>query len=390
MSRALDARPDVVVVGGGIVGLSLAWRLASDGAAVAVCDPAVGRGSSWAAAGMLAPVTEVHYGEEDLLRLNLAAAARWPAFADELSGASGLDIGHRRDGTLAVALDADDRRALDDITRFQHALGLDATACSSSELRALEPGLSPRVRGGAFVPGDHQVDPRRVVEALDVACRRGGVALVPHAVARVVVEAGRARAVELDDGTRIDAATVVLAAGCWARTIAGVPDEARPPVRPVKGQILRLRMPADRPVLTRTVRGTAKGRSVYLVPRAGGELVVGATVEEQGFDTSVVAGAVLDLLRAATDLVPDVAELTLEECHAGLRPGSPDNAPVLGPSGVNGLVLAAGHFRNGVLLAPLSADAVAAVVRGDALPDIAAPFTLQRFEHAATATGAVR
>jgi glycine oxidase len=388
VTGSLTPRADVVIVGGGIVGLSLAWRLASDGVTVAVCDPAPGRGSSWAAAGMLAPVTEVHYGEEDLLRLNLAAAERWPAFADALVEASGLDIGHRRDGTIAVALDADDRRVLDDITRFQHTLGLHATPCSSSELRALEPGLSPRVRGGSFVSGDHQVDPRRVVHALDVACRRSGVALVRHAVARVLVARGRARAVELDDGSRIDAGTIVLAAGCWARTIAGIPDDALPPVRPVKGQILRLRMPGDRPVLTRTVRGTAKGRSVYLVPRADGELVVGATVEEQGFDTSVVVGAVLDLLRAATDLVPDVAELVLEECHAGLRPGSPDNAPVLGPSGLDGLVLAAGHFRNGVLLAPLGADAVAAVVHDGALPDVAAPFTLQRFRRAAT--GATR
>lgn len=380
---------DVVVVGGGVVGLAAAWRLAADGASVAVCDPTSGRGASWAAAGMLAPVTEVHYGETALLRLNLAAAARWPSFAAELEAATGLDLGHRIEGTLTVALDADDRAVLDDVTRFQQSLGLDARRCSTVDLRTFEPGLSPRVRGGSFVPGDHQIDNRRLVAALTRAAGLAGVTFVARSVAEVIGDGGRVRGVALGDGTRISAPTIVLAAGCWARDIPGIPDAARPPVRPVKGQILRLRSDPARPVLTRTVRGLAKGRPVYLVPRVDGEVVVGATVEERGFDATVVSGAVLDLLRAAIDLVPEVAELALEECRAGLRPGTPDNAPVLGPCPVEGLVLAAGHFRNGILLAPVTTDAVVEFVRTGHLPAIAEAFTLERFSRPHASTVAV-
>lgn len=345
----------VAVIGGGAIGLASAWRAAQRGCEVTVFDPAPGRGASHAAAGMLAPVTEVHHGEEALLALNLASARRWPAFAAELAEATGVDVGHRRDGTLVVAVDGDDLRALEDLARFQLALGLDVERLRSRECRALEPRLSPRVRGGVLARGDHQVDNRRLVAALLAACRRAGVR----------VERRRVDAVDALPHDR-----VVIAAGCRSSLLA-----ARVPVRPVKGQILRLRFdPADPPV-TRTIRGMAEGTPVYLVPRTGGELVVGATVEDRGDDTTVTAGAVAELLDAAIALVPGVRELELAESIAGLRPATPDNAPIIGPSPGQDrvVVVATGHHRNGILLTPITADAVAALVAdGGVIPEVAA------------------
>jgi glycine oxidase len=327
---------------------------------VVVFDPDPGAGASAAAAGMLCPVSEAHYGEERLLELNLASAQRWPSFAAELEAASGIDVGYRRDGTLAVAFDDDDLRVLDELLSFQQSLGLDSARLRSRECRALEPRLSPRVRGGIFVDGDHQVDNRSVVAALLRAAERAGVRIVREAVA---------------SPGEVDAEVVVVAAGCWSAWLC--PDVA---VRPVKGQILRLRFDPDDPVLTRNVRGLVAGRSVYLVPRAGGELVVGATVEEQGYDTRVTAGAVEELLRAAIDLVPAVSELELVETRAGLRPGTPDNAPIVGWSRSDPRVIhATGHYRHGILLTPFTADVVASLVAGESVPPIVARLGADRW-----------
>jgi glycine oxidase len=390
-----QAAADVVVVGGGVVGLGVAWRAAQAGMAVAVVDPAPGRGASWAAAGMLAPVTEVHYGEQALLRLNLAAADRWPAFAAELEEAAGAPIGYRRCGTLTVARDADDNAALEELYRFQLRCGLQVERLRSRDCRRLEPGLAPSVRGGVLAPGDHQVDNRAMAAALATACERAGVRLVAGRVAELAVEGDRVTGVVLAGdpapapggaavagGGRLAAGTVVLAAGCWSRDLGGLAAELLPPVRPVKGQLLHLRGPAADPLCRRNVRGL----EVYVVPRADGRVVVGATVEEQGFDARVTAGAVHDLLRAAFELLPDAAELALVETVAGLRPGSPDNAPLLGLAGVDGLVVATGHYRNGILLAPVTADAVAELLATGRVPAAIAPFRPDR--HATAGAGA--
>jgi glycine oxidase len=361
---------DVVVVGGGVIGLGTAWRAAQAGMAVTVVDPAPGRGASWAAAGMLAPVTEVHYGEQALLRLNLAAADRWPAFAAELEEASGRRIGYRRCGTLTVARDADDNAAIEDLYRFQLRCGLEVERLRSRDCRRLEPGLAPSVRGGVLAPGDHQVDNRAMAGALLAACERAGVRLLAGRAAALRLDGERVTGVTVADGASLAAATVVLAAGCWSRELGGLAARLLPPVRPVKGQLLQLRGPAADPLCRRNVRGL----EVYMVPRADGRVVVGATVEEQGFDTRVTAGAVHDLLRAAFELLPDVAELELVETVAGLRPGSPDNAPLLGPAAVDGLVVATGHYRNGILLAPVTADAVAELLVSGRVPALIAPF----------------
>jgi glycine oxidase len=366
------------VVGGGVIGLGIAWRAALAGMAVTVVDQAPGRGASWAAAGMLAPVTEVHYGEQALLALNLAAAARWPGFAVELEEASGRPVGYRPAGTLSVARDADDNAALEDLYQFQLRCGLEVERLRSRECRQLEPGLAPSIRGGVLAAGDHQVDNRALVEALLAAGHKAGVGLVEDRAVQLATDGDRVTGVVLAGGERLAAKTVVLAAGCWSGGLGGLAAEALPPVRPVKGQLLHLRGPADQPLCSRNVRGL----EAYVVPRSDGRVVVGATVEEQGFDTQVTAGAVHDLLRAALELLPDVAELELVETVAGLRPGSPDNAPMLGPAGPDGLVVATGHYRNGILLTPVTADTVAELLVTGRVPGLIAPFGPDRFARA--------
>ncbi len=371
---------DVVVVGGGLIGLSCAWRLAQSGLRVTVCDPTPGRRTSSVAAGMLAPVTEVEYGEEDLLALNLASAAAWPGFAAELENASGLPVGLHASGTLSVAYDVDDVAVLARLASYQRRLGLEVEELTGREARKREPMLAVGVAGGLWVPGDHSVDNRKAVAALLAAVRKTGVELVERTVAEVVVTGGRATGVRLDDGGEIAAGTVVVAAGPWSAQVGGVPAELVPPLRPVKGEIVRLRVPeAYRPVLSHTVRATARGFSVYLVPRPDGELVVGATSTELGFDTRVLAGGVYRLLRDARTVLPVTDELEVTETVAGLRPATPDNAPVLGPSGLDGLVWATGHYRNGVLLTPVTADVVTTLVTTGAVPGIAEPFAAGRF-----------
>ena len=368
---------DVVVIGAGVIGLGIAWRAALAGLEVTVIDGSPGRGASWAAAGMLAPVTEVHYGEHALLELNLAAAARWPGFAAELEECSSQSVGYRRCGTLTVARDTDDNAALEDLYRFQRDLGLKVQRLRSRECRQLEPGLAPGVRGGILAAGDHQVDNRALVTALLTACERAGVLRRSGRVAAVRVSGDRARGVVLAGGEPLEAGTVVLAAGCWSGTLGGLPPGLLPPVRPVKGQLLHLRGPGEAPLCQRNVRGL----EVYVVPRGDGRVVVGATVEEQGFDVTVTARGVHELLRAAIELLPEVGELELSETVAGLRPGSPDNAPLLGPSALDGLVIASGHYRNGILLVPVTAAGIAELLASGRVPDAIAPFSPCRFDH---------
>jgi glycine oxidase len=371
---------DVLVVGGGIIGLVTAWRVARRGFTTALVDPEPGGGAAQVAAGMLAAVTELHFGEETLLGLNLASARRYPDFAAELTEASGQDLGYRRSGTLAVALDADDRAHLRELHALQVRSGLESEWLSGRECRRLEPMLAPGVRGGLRVDGDHQIDPRRLAAALVTACERAGVVMHRTWAERLTVVQERATGVVTADGTGLGAGQVVLAGGSLSGRLAGVPDDVVPPVRPVKGQVLRLTVPGRyAPFLHRTVRAVVRGSHVYLVPRENGELVVGATSEELGWDTTVTAGGVYELLRDAHELVPGITELPLTETRAGLRPCSPDNAPLLGPSALDGLLLATGHHRNGVLLTPVTGDVMAHVLTTGELPAEARPFTPLRF-----------
>lgn len=384
MTMPVPASSDVLIIGGGLIGLATAWRTAARGLSVTLCDPAPGANASFAAAGMLTPVTELHYGEETLLGLNLASAKRYPSFVAELREASGgLNPGYTEAGTLVVAFDADDREVLSELHVFQQSLGLKAEWLNGREARRLEPMLAPAVRGGLLVSGDHQVDNRMLLAALFAALERDpNATIVRTKVAELTVSAAgdRATGVILEDGTALSADQIVLSAGCWSGQIAGIPAELLPPVRPIKGQILRLAVPdVFRPFLSRTVRYVVRNNHAYLVPREHGELVLGATVEEQDYDTAVTAGGVYELLRDARELVPGITELPLIESRAALRPGTPDNAPLIGPTALPGLLYATGHYRHGVLLTPATADGVAEILATGAVPEALAPFSPQRF-----------
>jgi glycine oxidase len=375
----VTARPDVVIVGGGPIGLATAWRAAQAGLRVTLVDAAPGTGASYAAAGMLAPVTEAHYGEERLLALNLASADAWPTFATEVEAAAGAPIGYAGGGTVVVAFDADDHAVLDELHRFHQRLGLPAERLRSREVHAVEPMVHPSARSGMLAAAEQRVDPRALTAALVHAAERAGVTLLADAVVEIITRGDRAVGVRTGAGVECSAGSVVLAAGCHSGSIAGLPPTARPPVRPVKGQVLTLAGP---PVVTHSVRGLVRGSSIYMVPRDDGRLVVGATVEEMGFDTTVTATAAYELLRDAITVVPAVGELELTEVRAGLRPGSPDNAPMIGAGALDGLVVATGHFRNGVLLTPVTADAVVTLLTTGSVPDIVRAFDPCRFGRA--------
>jgi glycine oxidase len=311
-----------------------------------------GSGASSVAAGMLAPVTEAEFGEEALLRLNLESAAMWPSFAAELEQASGMEIGYEPLGALAVAVDRDDAEELRREHELQRSLGLESEWLTPSAARELEPGLSPRIAGAIAAPGEAQVDSAAVVAALARAFEDAGGSIVTCSVSEV--DAG----VVTTDAGAIRAGAVVLAAGAWSAQLAPVR------VRPVKGQLLHLRTrPGAEPLASRMIRTPRS----YVVPRGDGRVVVGATVEEKGFDTSVDAGAVHRLLEAAWEVLPDVWELEFVEAIAGLRPGTHDNRPLIGPSGTDGVIYATGHHRNGILLAPLTAERVVEALTGDAV-----------------------
>jgi len=339
----------------------VAWRARARGLSVCVLDrDALGQGASFVAAGMLAPIAEADAGERALLALGLESARRWPAFAEELCDVSDVDVGYRRCGTLVVARDRDAAEALERELALRERLGLAVERLRPSQARALEPALAPTVRSALDIPDDHAVDPRRLAVALARAAARAGVELRPSVeVAEVLPGEG----VVLAGGERVAAGQVVVAAGAWSGALAGIPADARVPVRPVKGQTVRLRDGAHAaPGLIERVLRFEGG---YLVPRGDGRYVLGATVEERGFDTTVTAVGVYELLRDASEVLPGVLELEVEELIAGLRPGTPDNAPILGRGRVDGLVWATGHYRNGVLLTPVSADLVAAELAGE-------------------------
>ena len=362
---AKQSTTELLVLGAGVIGLSCAWRTAQQGRRVTVLDPAPASGASWVAGGMLAPVTETWPGEEELLALGVEAVARWPAFAAELTEAADRPAGLRTDGTIVVATGSGDRAELDALAAHLARLGRPVERLSGRELRRLEPGLGPDVRGGLSVPDDLAVDNRALLGALRTAAERLGVTFVAAAAEVVLDDGARVVGVRCVDGAERAADTVLVAAGAHS---AGLHPALHGLVRPVKGEILRLALrPGAFPAPRRTVRAIVDGRPVYLVPRPDG-VVLGATQSEVGFDTTVTVGGVRDLLRDAERILPGIAEYALVESAAGLRPGSPDNLPLIGAVGPEGLLVATGHHRNGMLLAPVTADAVAALLRGDAVP----------------------
>jgi glycine oxidase len=348
---------DVIVVGGGLIGLATAWRLVQQGLRVQVVersrDSAAAGSASEAAGGMLAPSAELQFEEVDLYRFQRESADRWPAFARELEAAAGMSVDYRDEGTLMVAADRDDAEAYRRLYRFQRESGVPVEWLTPSDALDLEPFLSPRIAGAIHAPGDHGVDNHLVLEALRRVLAGSGSAEVLFGDEVVAVEPdGDQPAVRTASGRRLAARAVILAAGAWIRAVEGLPRPV--PVRPVKGQMLSLAMEA--PFGLRHIIRTPRG---YLVPKSSGKLVVGATSEEMGFDTRVTGGGLYRLLENAVEVVPGVEELELIDSWAGLRPASRDHRPLLGFGFAPGIALATGHFRHGVLLTAITADELA-------------------------------
>ncbi|QDW30366.1 glycine oxidase ThiO [Arthrobacter sp. KBS0702] len=372
---------DVAVIGGGVIGHGIAWEARRSGRSVALIDPAPGSGASWAAAGMLAPVSELHYQEEGLLALMLEAARLWPGFAAGLDGGAGEagGTGYLTTPTLAIGADAADRRALADLREVQQACGLAVEPLTVREARTREPLLNPGISCAFGIPADHQVDPRRLLARIGtllaaddrftaVARRAGGL----------LWDGGRVAGVVLEGGGELRAGETIVANGLGAADLQGLPEGLALPLRPVYGDILRLRVPERlRPLLRSTVRGLVRGVPVYIVPRADGTVVIGATQREDAPSNpgAVSAGGVYQLLRDAQQLLPAVAELELLEATARARPGTPDNAPLLGRASrpgsgqdIEGLIIATGFFRHGVLLTPAAAAICRALLDGQPDP----------------------
>jgi glycine oxidase len=366
----------IAIIGGGVCGLGIGWRLAQAGRAVTVFDRRqAGWGATWAAAGMLAPQVEAEPSEEPLLALAMTSRDMWADFAAEVETASDLKVDYRDDGTFVVAHDRDDVERLRDRHDFLGGLGLDLEWMSGDEAREREPHLAPGVSAAIFSALDHQVDNRKLAAALREAfIRAGGVLHENTPVTEVLCGGGQVTGVRTDDET-LDAETVIVAAGPWSRDIPGLPDALRPQVRPLKGQMLAVQMPWGKPLLNHVVWGP----DIYLVPRLDGRLLIGATVEEMGFDASITAGGIMDLLRDTWEILPGVYDLAIVETWAGFRPASRDDAPILGPTALDGLVMATGHHRNGILLAPITANAVADYVLSGEVPAAIAPFGIERF-----------
>ena len=371
------SKPNVAIIGAGVIGLAIGWRLAQRGASVQNFDRgAAGAGASHAAAGMLAACAEAEPGEEALVVLGRESQARWPAFAAELLELSGVDVELRPEGTLLIALTADDQARLTHQLVFQQRLGLPLQWISAAETRRREPHLAGKLAGAVFSPEDTQVDNRKLVTALRLAAEAAGASITEHrAVSTISSRGGRVEGVVLGDGTKVRADVVVLAAGAWARSIEGIGRELRPPVRPIKGQMLALRMNPTAPLLSHVVWAP----SAYLVPRRDGRLLVGATVEEKGYDAALTAGGVLTLLEAAWRAVPAIEELPIDEMWVGHRPGSRDDAPILGAGPLDGLIYATGHHRNGILLAPITADTIARLALDGVADAAIRPFGIERF-----------
>jgi glycine oxidase len=336
----------VAVVGGGVIGLAVAWRARQRGLDVLLVDRGdLGAGASRAAAGMLAPVAEADAQERSLLVHNLESARRWPAFAQELADVTGVEVGYRACGSLLLARDRDEAEHVERERALRERMGLKVERLLGSEARRREPALAPSLRLALALPDDHAVEPVRVTAALVEACTRAGVHLRPGT--------------DVPDPAALPAERVVIATGAWAGIAA--PGARSMPVRPVKGQALRLRDPSGPGLCDRVLRFEGG----YLVPRGDGRYYLGATMEERGFDTAVTALGVYELLREAAEVIPGILELEIEEAFAGLRPGTPDNAPIVGTDPVDERVVwATGHFRNGILLCPLTADLVADELTG--------------------------
>lgn len=374
-------KKNVIIIGGGVIGLGIGWQLAKSGLSVSIYERhRVGRAASWAAAGMLAPLSEAHTEEPELLKFGIESLALYPKWVEELGADTGISIGYRVEGTLIVGIEQDDTDQLRHLYKAQQQLGLNVQLLNGREARNIEPTLSPRVSTAIHCDTDYQVDNRLMVKALKYSYQKSRGKLYENSpVESIEVKKGIVTGIQTE-AEYVAADIVILAAGCWSAQIAGIPDSIIPPVRPVKGQMLALQMEEGIEINTviRTIRAKYP-TSVYLVPRTDGRLIVGATTEEMGFDTRLTVGGMFELLRGAWEAVPGVYELPILETWAGLRPGSRDNAPILGKTPVENLIYATGHYRNGILFTPITSYEITKLILTGDTSDTIMPFQLDRF-----------
>ena len=373
---------DVLIVGGGTIGLSIGFELVRQGTPVTVFErDQAGRGTSYQAAGMLAPDAEIEFEERELYDLNRESLRRWPDFAQRVEAASGQSVDYRNEGTLIVADDRDAAEALERLYTFQRGQGLNVEWLTGEEAKEIEPFVAPRLSAAVFAPSDHQVDNRRLVDALRVAFEAEGGTLHEDTPIDAVVPDAEAPAVRTTNSEQVVGGRIVVAAGVWSRELDGLTPDATPPVRPVKGQMIQMRR--KRPF---DLQHVVRGPEAYLAPKSDGRIVMGATSEEMGFDTTVTAGGLYDLLEGGWEVVPGIRDLPVDETWAGLRPASRDHAPLLGETAAPGIIIATGHYRHGILLTPITAEEMARLIRTGETSDWLQPFSPLRFSEAGSPT----
>ena len=393
----MSVSKSAAVVGGGVVGLLTAWQLRITGHQVTIIDPAPGSAASYAAAGMLAPISEVQFGQQQLWQLMTAAGAEYPGLIASLESAAQVPAGYRSNGTVLIAADPGDRNAVAELVAVQQAHGMEVEPLTSRRLRSAEAALAPGLAKAWAIAGDHQINPRQLIRcataALDAELdtaefpSAGPPAQWIQAYATRVEKAGPGAAGVRVEWTEYDAAgsavfgSAALVPGLGYHRIAGIPQEHPLDLRPVYGEVLRLRIrpeqlaPGEDHLITSTIRARVRGRSVYLVPRAAedplepGGLVVGASSREDSLE-GTHAGSVAELLEDAAAVLPAVREMELVEITTRARPGTPDDRPYLGVVGDgSGVVISTGYHRHGILLAPLAARLTAALLNGGQLSD---------------------
>jgi len=371
---------DVVVAGGGLIGASIAFELASAGLRVAVFDAQEpGHEASWASAGMISPAPE-NSAMASLLPISLASVRLYPDFIQRVEELSGKSAGYRKDGALDLFLNGMGQSEIDEILELHRGAGLRAEALSGPEARELEPALTAELRAAVHRPDEASLDNRLLTEATLEAVRRKGVEIFPGNGAKALwTAAGACKGLHLQNG-RVEAKWTVIAAGCFSARIEGVAGYA--PVTPAKGQMMALRCD------TVNLKKDLWSGHMYLVPRNDGRIIAGSTVEYKGFDRNVTVAGMKKILTGAISLVPALESARIEETWAGLRPDSPDHLPILGPTDVEGLLFATGHFRNGILLTPITAKLVREWVTKQKVSEDWAPFSPMRFQQASHSRGA--
>ncbi len=377
-TRPSNNSNNIAIIGGGIIGLSAGWFLARRGQQVTIFErDTAGRAASWVAAGMLAPVSEFGFENEAFLELGRRSMKLYPEFLEQLSADSGVSVELDTRGTLVVGFNRDDTERIRRIYIFREDVGLPVRWLTGTEAREIEPLLSPKTSAAMWIPDDHQVDNRVLVDALKMAfVKAGGTLLENTPVENIRCENGRFAAIVTAEGEH-PAGTAVLAAGCWSGKIPGLPADLTPRVRPVKGQIVSLKTDASY-----SFAHVIRAPDAYVLPKSDSRVLIGATEEEMGFDNAATAGPVMRLIERAWEAVPSIYDLAIESIDVGLRPGTRDHEPLLGESGVDGLILATGHYRHGILLAPVTAQVVCDALENTRPPSWLVPFAPSRFQAA--------